>query len=149
MVVAALFFANLFLKLFVQTEQPALKSFRESQIEFFASIGFEFTWIRIILMSIAAGVSEELLFRGVLQVACYTIMPVTGAIILTNIVFGLLHIRTVLYAVIAGTVGIYLGVLYAVTCNLFVVIICHGVYDVIAFAYTRSAIIKNHRISDK
>jgi hypothetical protein len=56
--------------------------FRESALDFFASIGFEFTPPRIAILSIGAGVSEELLFRGVLQSSAHAVMPSALAIIL-------------------------------------------------------------------
>lgn len=128
------------LKWFASTDQATLKSFRDSQIDFFANIGFEFTWPRILIISLAAGISEEILFRGVLQMAASGVMPVLFAIILPNILFGLLHMRTLLYAFIAGIVGIYLGAIFIITDNLLAPMISHGVYDVIALAYTKKAI---------
>ena len=129
-----------FLWWFVDTSDPTIARFREQQIEFFADIGFEFTPFRIAVMALAAGIGEELMFRGFLQTWIDGFAPLTVAIVVTNIVFGLLHMRTVLYAVIAGLVGVYLGVLYAVTDNLLVPIVAHGVYDLIALEYTRRAI---------
>jgi len=126
---------------FTRTTNPMLASFRNDQIEFFAKIGFEFTPLRITLMAIGAGVSEELLFRGVFQTWIDGFAPVIVALIITNIVFGLLHYRTAIYAIIAGVVGIYLGTLYVLTGNLIAPIIAHGLYDAIAFAYLRRAII--------
>lgn len=63
-----------------------------------------------------------------------------AAIVLSNIVFGLLHMRTVLYAVIAGSLGVYLGVLYLVTDNLLAPIMTHMLYDLVALEYTRRAV---------
>jgi len=129
-----------FLFWFSRTSIPALVSFRQSQIAFFAGIGFEFTPLRIVLMAIGAGVSEELLFRGVLQTWLADHGPLVAAIIVSNVVFGLLHFRTALYAIIAGLIGVYLGVLYALTDNLITPIITHGLYDALALEYTRRAV---------
>ncbi len=131
---------GLFLYWFSVTEIPSLKAFRNSQIDFFADIGFRFTPLRITLMAIGAGVSEELLFRGVLQTWVAGQTSVIMAIIVTNIIFGLLHFRTALYAIIAGFVGVYLGALYVLTDNLLTPIITHGLYDAIALEYTRRAV---------
>lgn len=130
----------LFLYWFSLTNNPPLRAFRNSQIEFFAKIGFEFTPLRVGLMAIAAGVSEELLFRGVLQTWLAEISSVAIAIVATNLLFGILHFRTALYALIAGLVGAYLGVLYAFTDNLIAPIITHGLYDALALEYTRRAV---------
>ena len=129
-----------FLWFFSNSRLPALARFRDSQIAFFANIGFAFTPFRIALMAFGAGVSEELLFRGVFQTWLSSFSPVVVAIILSNIVFGLLHMRTILYAVIAGIVGAYLGVIYLVTDNLLTPIIVHMLYDAVALEYTRRAI---------
>lgn len=129
-----------FLWWFSNTTLEHFAAFRRSQIKFFAEIGFEFTPARIALMAIAAGVSEELFFRGVLQTWIVGFAPVAAAIALSNIVFGLLHMRTALYAVIAGLVGVYLGVLYALVDNLIAPMAAHALYDAIALEYTRRAV---------
>ena len=54
--------------------------------------------------------------------------------------FGALHARTILYAVIAGVVGVYFGVLMEVTDNLLTPVIAHGLYDAVALEYTRRAV---------
>ncbi len=130
----------LFLRWFSQTPQPILAGFRQSQIKFFSEIGFEFTQPRIIIMSIAAGISEELLFRGVFQSWIDGFAPAMIAVVVSNIIFGLLHMRTALYAIIAGLVGVYLGVIYIYTDNLLVPMVTHGLYDFFALIYTARAI---------
>lgn len=135
----------IFLWWFSNTDLPALVEFRNSQIEFFSKIGFRFTPIRIVAMAVAAGVCEELLFRGVLQTWFASFSPVLFAILITNVVFGLLHMRTALYAVMAGGVGAYFGALYALNGNLIAPMIAHGLYDAVALEYTRRAIIAFRR----
>lgn len=130
----------IFLWWFSNTTLEHFASFRRSQIKFFAEIGFRFTPFRIALMAVAAGISEELLFRGVLQTWIAGFAPVMIAIIASNILFGMLHMRTLLYAVIAGLVGVYLGVLYAITDNLLAPMAAHAFYDAVALEYTRRAV---------
>lgn len=134
-----------FLWWFSNTDHPALADFRNSQIEFFSKIGFEFTPPRIVAMAIGAGVCEELLFRGVVQTWLAEFSPIVVAIIASNIIFGLLHMRTALYAIIAGGVGVYFGVLHALTDNLIAPMVAHGLYDAVALEYTRRAIIAFRR----
>lgn len=129
-----------FLWWFSNTTLEQFASFRRSQIKFFSEIGFAFTPRRIALMAIAAGVSEELLFRGVLQSWGAKFAPEIIAIMLSNAVFGMMHMRTALYAVIAGLVGVYLGVLYMLTDNLLAPIAAHALYDAVALEYTRRAV---------
>lgn len=130
-----------FLWWFSNTTLENLSSFRNAQIKFFSEIGFEFTPPRIAIMALAAGISEELLFRGVFQTWLDGFFPVAFAILLTNILFGLLHMRTLLYAIIAGLVGAYLGAIYAFTDNLMTPIVVHSLYDAAALEYTRRAIV--------
>ena len=133
-----------FLWWFSNTTLEHLASFRRSQIKFFAEIGFTFTPLRIALMALGAGISEELLFRGVLQTWIAGYSPIIVAIVLSNIAFGLLHMRTALYAIIAGLVGAYLGTLYAMTDNLLTPMVAHAFYDAVALEYTRRAIVMHH-----
>lgn len=132
---------------FMRTDIPALVRFRESQIEFFAHVGFRFTPARIALLAIGAGISEELLFRGVLQVWLDGLAPLFWAIVLPNILFGALHARTSLYALIAGAVGVYMGVVFAATENVLAPIITHAAYDWAALIITDRAITARNRES--
>lgn len=132
---------------FMRTHWRPLADFRESQLQFFSELGFRLTRPRIILLSIIAGVSEETMFRGVLQTIADRQLPVAAAIALTSLVFGLLHARTVLYAVIAGLVGAYLGTLFWATGSLFAPILTHTIYDFIAFEWTRIALERRAGVS--
>ncbi|WDI31189.1 type II CAAX endopeptidase family protein [Hyphococcus flavus] len=129
-----------FLWWFSNTTLEHLAVFRRSQIKFFAEIGFTFTPLRIALMALGAGITEELLFRGVVQSWISGFAPVLVAIIASNILFGALHMRTALYALIAGLVGVYLGVLFAFTDNLLAPMVTHALYDAAALEYTRRAV---------
>lgn len=131
-----------FLWWFSNTTLEHFASFRRAQIKFFAEIGFTFTPTRIVLMALGAGIAEELLFRGVVQTWMNGFLPAAIAIIASNVLFGVMHMRTFLYAVIAGLVGVYLGVLYALTDNLLAPMAAHALYDAVALEYTRRAV--NH-----
>lgn len=84
-------------------------------------------WYDLILMSVLAGVSEELLFRGLLQ-------PWIGPL-LSNLLFGLVHWITPLYALLAFVIGSYLSWTMTVTDphNLLTPIVTHAVHDYLAF----------------
>ncbi|MEZ5895897.1 MAG: CPBP family intramembrane glutamic endopeptidase [Parvularculaceae bacterium] len=125
---------------FIHTKVDALAKFRRSQLDFFAEAGIEFTPMRIAVISLAAGVCEEMLFRGFLQTLFAAAAHPALAIVASSLVFGALHMRTLLYAVISTIVGIYLGALFVATNDLVAPMICHGVYDVAALAYTRHAL---------
>jgi membrane protease YdiL (CAAX protease family) len=50
-------------------------------------------------------------------------------------VFGLLHMITPTYALLAAGMGIYLGCAWLATDNLLAVVVAHAVYDFIALIY--------------
>lgn len=83
----------------------------------------------ILLVALAAGIGEEILFRGALQ-------PLLG-LVLAGIIFGVLHALTPGYFVFATVFGLYLGWLYEVSGDLTVPILAHAVYDVFAFYLLR------------
>jgi membrane protease YdiL (CAAX protease family) len=86
-------------------------------------------------LGLAAGVGEEMLFRGVLQ---YELISRWGPVVgvgIASVVFGALHAVTPLYAALAGIASVYFGALYLVTDNLAIPIVCHAFYDVCALMY--------------
>ena len=95
--------------------------------------------LNLALISILAGLGEELLFRGLLQqgLADWIGGPAGLWIGLAaaSIIFGLLHAVTPTYALLATLMGIYLGWLWLQTENLLVPITAHAVYDFLALAY--------------
>ncbi|MBI1392090.1 MAG: CPBP family intramembrane metalloprotease [Alphaproteobacteria bacterium] len=125
------------LLLFMQTNYPPLARFRSSQIDFLNELGFELTPFRIVAIGLAAGISEEMLFRGALQSLAERHLPMVVSIVAPNIIFGLLHARTTLYAIIAGVLGVYLGVIFALTGSLAPPIATHAIYDMAALAIAK------------
>jgi membrane protease YdiL (CAAX protease family) len=86
----------------------------------------------IIVISVLAGLAEELLFRGVLQ-------PLIG-LPLSSLVFGAVHVggRSLIgYGVWAACIGALFGWLMVETGGLLAPIVAHTVYDALALAYVR------------
>ena len=92
-------------------------------------------WTDLFMLAAIAGVSEELLFRGVIQPWIERSWGIAVGLIASNIVFGLVHAVTPLYALLAALVGIYLGLSldYGGERNLLTPVIIHGFYDFLAF----------------
>jgi len=92
-------------------------------------------WADLFILAAVAGISEEVLFRGVIQPWMESLWGMTAGLIGSNIIFGLVHAVTPLYALLAALVGIYLGVFldYGGARNLFIPIVIHGLYDFLAF----------------
>ncbi len=85
--------------------------------------------LEMFLLAAAAGIGEEVLFRGVIQGLFAD--PMWGLAI-TSVIFGLLHALTVMYFLIATVIGVYLGWLYQTTDHLLVPIVVHWLYDAVA-----------------
>ena len=86
------------------------------------------------LISLLAGLGEELLFRGVLQTVLTRWIDPVPALVIAGVLFGLVHSITRTYAVVAAVVGIYLGWLFWHFDNLLAPIVTHALYDFIALA---------------
>lgn len=95
-------------------------------------------WYDLLALAALAGLGEEMLFRGVLQPWLSRSSPWLG-LLGANILFGLVHSVTPMYALLATGIGIYLsGIVYACPqANLLSAVITHGVYDYIAFHLIR------------
>jgi len=99
------------------------------------------------LVSLAAGLGEEVFFRGLVQGALVQVLPVEGlvlgmpwegpflAILLASLVFGLAHPLSSFYVVLTTIMGIYLGILFHWSGNLLIPIVAHAVYDFVALVY--------------
>jgi hypothetical protein len=86
----------------------------------------------IIVISVLAGVGEELLFRGVLQALVG--LPLASA------VFGAVHVGGrgfVGYGIWAACIGALFGWLMVETGGLLAPIVAHALYDALALAYVR------------
>lgn len=89
----------------------------------------------LLVVAVAAGVGEELLFRGVVQGAAARALGPELGVVIGAALFGIAHAVTGAYAVLAGLVGVFLGALALVTGNLFVPIVAHALYDFGALVY--------------
>src|SRR5262249_44412490 len=92
-------------------------------------------WSELALISLAAGVGEEMLFRGVLQSWFMSLLGTTGGVVLASVVFGLLHPISVSYIIITGFLGFYLGEIWILNGNLLAVMVTHALYDFAALGY--------------
>lgn len=92
-------------------------------------------WHDLFLLALLAGVCEELFFRGFLQPWIETMGGPIPALIGSNLLFALAHFITQTYALIAGLMGVYLGLLLDAgeQRNLLIPIATHTIYDFFAF----------------
>jgi membrane protease YdiL (CAAX protease family) len=98
------------------------------------------TLLDFALISIVGGLGEELLFRGLIQAVLTNWLGVTAGIVIASLLFGLAHIITPTYAVLAALIGAYLGWVWIAAGNLLAPIVAHALYDFAALIYlTRGA----------
>jgi CAAX protease family protein len=106
-------------------------------------------WYELVLVAALAGFGEELVFRGVVQRCLERWLdfggsgPIAG-LIASNVIFGLLHVVTPTYAILAAVMGVYFGILLDATHppNLVVPMLAHGLYDYLAFLLLRREVRK-------
>lgn len=100
-------------------------------------------WYDIVLLALLAGICEEAFFRGFLFLWLEAWNPAL-AILISNMLFGLAHAVTPMYAMLASFLGLYLTALIAAdpTPNLLIPITAHSLYDLVAFY----AIITDYRL---
>jgi membrane protease YdiL (CAAX protease family) len=89
-------------------------------------------WPDLAVLSVSAGVGEEMLFRGVIQGFLGRILGRWPGLALASLLFGLLHPVSVGYVAVAAVLGAYLGAVWLVSGNLLTVMVAHAVYDLVA-----------------
>ena len=124
--------------LFLTMEQMQIDSVVKIKNVLFETLGpslHRYHWTDLLILASIAGLSEELLFRGIIQPWIESSWGMTAGLVASNILFGLAHAITPLYAVLATLVGIYLSLSldYGGDRNLLVPIVIHGLYDFLAF----------------
>jgi len=91
------------------------------------------------LIAAAAGIGEEMLFRGLLQQGlAQWLAPPWGAwiaLLAASCVFGCFHPLSTTYVVLAALIGLYLGLLLVLSGSLLAPALAHGLYDFIALVY--------------
>jgi hypothetical protein len=87
------------------------------------------------LLSLLAGIGEETCFRGLLQPVLSDGFGTWTGLVLAAMLFGLFHLITPTYAMLATLVGMYLGWCFLATENLLAPMVSHAVYDFVALVY--------------
>ena len=100
-------------------------------------------WSALLYLSLLAGFTEEILFRGLLQPLFESHWGWSVGIVLSNICFAMAHFITPLYAILAGLTGLYLGFAmdFGGERNLLNPIVIHAAYDFLAFL----AVVQSYR----
>jgi membrane protease YdiL (CAAX protease family) len=83
----------------------------------------------IVIISALAGIAEEFLFRGIIQVKL--------GLIIASILFGLVHFVTPVYIILATFMGLYIGIFFNLFGGLLIPVLLHFIYDLGALIYLR------------
>jgi membrane protease YdiL (CAAX protease family) len=113
-------------------ERGLVKGMRRLYRDLLKPLFSELSFGEIVLISLLAGLGEELLFRGAMQ-------PAWGWVP-ASLLFGLCHVggrATWLLGVWAAAVGLLLGWLAILTHGLLAPIVAHALYDAVALSYIR------------
>lgn len=91
------------------------------------------THFQVLLICVLAGIGEELLFRGLIQVGISQWIGgnvgLCVGILVSAAIFGLVHCLTKTYTLITFLIGIYFSLLFSYTGNIMTVIVAHALYD--------------------
>ena len=120
------------LVILIYADWDPLARFRTLLEERVAPIFASLRWWQLLLLAIAAGWGEELLFRGLLQPLLCQWLGTWAGIVLLAVVFGLAHALSRLYFVLTLAMSLYLSWLLESTGNLTVPILVHALYDAVA-----------------
>lgn len=92
-------------------------------------------WHDLLYLGLLAGLTEEVLFRGVLQPWMEGKWGWAAGLLASNLLFALAHWITPVYALLAGLTGLYLGFALDISGdrNLSIPILIHALYDFLAF----------------
>jgi uncharacterized protein len=119
----------------VHSSRPTFRELRR-QVEWLigemfpnASVG------QLAMVSVLAGVGEELLFRGVVQTKLIDWTTPAVGIVLGGVLFGLMHALSKIYFVLATLIGLCFGWLAWHFQELVSPIVAHTVYDFVALMY--------------
>lgn len=110
-----------------------IRTLQDVLVAQFRKLGIVLTWPVMIGLAVAAGVGEEMLFRGLIQVWLQSQYGWAIALAGASLLFGLCHALNLAYFLLATLIGAYLGSIYLVTGNLLIVIAIHAIYDIYAF----------------
>ena len=126
--VAALYLA-------MRSEWEALSRLRNELDEKILPIFANCKIIDLAMIAFLAGIGEELFFRGWLQGVLTNKFGMLLGILTASGIFGFAHYLSPTYALYAGLTGVYLGAIYQISGNLYIVMAIHALYDFIALVY--------------
>lgn len=114
-----------------RSERPALREIRATLELLLPRLLGGLGWPGLLALSLAAGLGEEILFRGFVQGSLERATGAMVGLIAASVVFGLAHAITRTYALVAALMALYLGAAWRLGGNLLVPITIHTAYDAV------------------
>jgi membrane protease YdiL (CAAX protease family) len=119
----------------LRSELPIFRRHRRLMEELIRPMFSRWSVVQLGVLSLVAGVSEEVLFRAAIQGSLGDRVGSSLALVLASLAFGAVHLLTWTYGGVVVIIGAYLGWLWIWTGNLLVPITVHAVYDFLALVY--------------
>ncbi len=113
---------------------PLIGTLRHKVITDIKDIFDNMTMVELALISLLAGIGEEMLFRGVIQVRF--------GIIVASLFFGVLHSISIAYVMVTIVMGFYIGYIFEAGGSLLIPIQLHFMYDFAALVYLKYVVKK-------
>lgn len=127
---------------------PPFQRFKQKVNELVYQFFAKCTVMDLAFISILAGIGEEAFFRGIIQGFLVDSLPLWLAIFISGLIFGLAHCLSLIYMLYASAVGMYLGIVFLVTENLYIVMITHAFYDFVMLVWlVRRPLLKLNKFS--
>lgn len=91
--------------------------------------------VQLAAVALAAGLGEELLFRGLVQAGATRFFGLFVGLAAASALFGVCHWLNATYAILAMLAGAYFGLWLVATGNILTPIVAHAAYDFLALIY--------------
>lgn len=129
---------TLFLWWALKSGWSPLQQLRKTLVDRFGPILRQCSLVDLLYVSLLAGLSEEVLFRGAIQNLLIG-WGILAALVGTNLLFGLCHAASMVYFGYAFLAGCYLTWVAGIPeQNLTPAVITHALYDLVALGVIRS-----------
>lgn len=119
---------QIFISMILNVVSYALPNVFGQHLEHMTVFSKEFTFVSVILISIIAPISEELVFRGIILNKGKKVIPFIYANILQSILFGVFH-GDLIQGIYAFFLGMILGVLYEKRNSIYGPIALHMIFN--------------------
>ena len=127
---------------------PGFVAWAAGQQRFLFAHGRRYRPLHILLLSIAAGVGEEALFRGGLQTFAADHVPAWAAILAVSLLFTAVHLGSRGVAAFIFAYSAAFGLVYHATGSLLGVMLAHTAFDIWAIALIQRELVRQGVVED-